>query len=117
MIDKIAIVGAGTMSEAIISGILSKGFLKEEQISVTNKNNQERLNLLQERYQIHCMHDKKETIQGADLIILSVKPYDIKATIGSIKEYIKPGQLIVSVVARSEERRVGKEGRYGWWKC
>src|SRR5690625_7387765 len=99
MIDKIAIVGAGTMSEAIISGILSKGFLKEDQISVTNKKNQERLNLLQERYQIHCMHDKKETIQGADLIILSIKPYDIKVTIDYIKEYIRRGQLIVSLIA------------------
>ncbi|HLS60343.1 MAG TPA: pyrroline-5-carboxylate reductase [Virgibacillus sp.] len=99
MIGKIAIVGAGTMSEAIISGILNKEFLKEEEISVTNKNNQERLNLLQERYGIHSTHDKKETIQDADLIILSVKPYDIKETIDSIKEYIRPGQLIVSVVA------------------
>lgn len=99
MISKIAIIGAGTMSEAIISGIINKGFLKEEQISVTNKDNQERLDLLRQRYQIHCINDKKETIQEAELIILSVKPYDIKTTIDSIKEYIKPGQLIVSVVA------------------
>lgn len=99
MFKKIAFIGAGSMSEAIVSGIINKKVLRSDQIYVTNKNNQERLDRLYERYHIQCDEDKEKVMDEADIIILSMKPYDLKEAVLSLKEYIKPNQLIISVAA------------------
>src|SRR5690625_6190450 len=92
------------MAEAIISGMIQTSFLQREQIFVTNKNNQERLDMLSERYKIQCSQDKADVLTDADVIVLSMKPYDVKVAIHAVKDYIQPHQLVVSVVAgRSEE--------------
>lgn len=99
MFNKIAFIGAGSMSEAFISGIINKEFLKKDQIFVTNHNNLERLNYLKEKYQVQVGHDKQVILKDADLVVLSMKPYDIKSAIESIKPYLSPNQLIISIVA------------------
>lgn len=99
MFKKIAFIGAGSMSEAIISGIINQNVLQSDQIYVTNKNNQERLDRLYERYHIQCDQNKEKVIGEADIIILSMKPYDLKDAVQSLKALIKPNQLIISVVA------------------
>src|SRR5699024_8585432 len=99
MFKKIAFIGAGSMAEAIISGIIQTSFLQKEQIFVTNKNNQERLDKLSAHYQIQCSQDKANVLNDADVIVVSMKPYDVKVAINAVKEYIQPLQLLVSVVA------------------
>ena len=96
---KIAFIGAGSMAEAIISGIVKAQILKEGKIVATNKSNRERLERLEKKYQIQPMMDKEAVIQDTDIIILSTKPYDLKDAIESIKAYIKPNQVIISVIA------------------
>lgn len=99
MVNKISFIGAGSMSEAIIAGITNQNVLDSEKIFVTNKTNKERLSLLYERYHVTCKHDKKVVIQDADIIVLSMKPNDVKDAIQSIKHFIMPHQLVISVVA------------------
>jgi pyrroline-5-carboxylate reductase len=99
MIKKIAFIGAGSMAEAIISGMINSNFIQAEKIIVTNRANQERLNELQEQYQVQCTHDKEKVIKNADIIILSMKPADVKSAIDLIKEYMNSNQLIISVIA------------------
>src|SRR5690554_326201 len=99
MLNKIAFIGAGSMAEAIIAGMTKGNFLKSEQIFVTNRTNQERLDTLHEQYNIQVTHDKEKVITGADIIVLTMKPNDVTSAIDSIKEYIKPNQLIISVIA------------------
>lgn len=99
MFSKIAFIGAGSMAEAIIAGILKQETLQPEQIFVTNKNNKERLAKLHEQYKVQCLHDKQAVIKNADVVILSMKPSDLTMAVQSIKQYIKPKQLVVSVVA------------------
>ncbi|PAV28508.1 pyrroline-5-carboxylate reductase [Virgibacillus profundi] len=99
MNKKIAFVGAGSMAEAIISGIVKSGILKKEQILVTNKSNRERLENIKNKYDVQCILDKETVITEADIVILATKPYDLKESVESIKEFIQPGQLIFSVIA------------------
>lgn len=99
MIKKIAFIGAGSMAEAIISGIVKAEIMKKGKIVATNKNNSERLERLEREYKIQPLMDKEEVMQGADIIILSTKPYDLKNAVASIKAYMKPNQLIISVIA------------------
>ncbi|WP_226038317.1 pyrroline-5-carboxylate reductase ProI [Aquibacillus saliphilus] len=99
MFQKIAFVGAGSIAEAMISGITSKGFLSPEQIGVTNKSSKERLDYLKTKYNINCSSNKKEIITGSDIIILTMKPADISQAIKDIKPYLEKSQLIITVLA------------------
>ncbi|MFA1819613.1 pyrroline-5-carboxylate reductase [Virgibacillus oceani] len=99
MNKKVAFIGAGSMAEAIISGVIYKDILKSDQITVTNKNNQERIKRLEDKYQIQRMENKQVQIKEADIIVLSTKPYDLKEALDVVIDYIKADQLIISVIA------------------
>lgn len=99
MSKKLAFIGAGSMAEAIISGIVKSQILKKGKIVATNKSNRERLERLEQQYQIQPLMDKEAVILDTDIIILSTKPYDLKGAVESIKDYIQPNQLVISVIA------------------
>ncbi|SDK23577.1 pyrroline-5-carboxylate reductase ProI [Sediminibacillus albus] len=99
MFKKVAFIGAGSMAEAIMTGILAKGFLQSEQIWVTNKENKERLERLKNIYHVQCSMDKQKVVVEADVIILSMKPKDITEALHNIRQYIQPNQVVVSVLA------------------
>ncbi len=99
MYRKVAFVGGGAMAEAIIQGVLAKGFVHSEQIWVTNKENRQRLERLHNVYHVNCSMDKQEVIEHSDVIILSVKPKDVATAIENIRDYITESQIVVSVLA------------------
>ncbi len=99
IMKKIAFIGAGSMAEAIISGIVKANIFNKENVIVTNKNNKERMERLEKKYQIQSIADKERVIEGTDIIILATKPYDLEAAVESIRPYIQPEQVIISVIA------------------
>lgn len=99
MVNKVSFIGAGSMAEAIMAGMVNKRFLKKEQIFVSNKENEARLVELQEKYQVIGNTNKAEVIQDADIIILATKPYDVETALNEVKSLIEPHQLIISVIA------------------
>lgn len=98
-VKKIAFIGAGSMAEAIVAGIVNKQFLNSKQIWVTNKDNKARLDEMEEKYSISISQEKSLVLSEADVIILSTKPHDVLAAIESMKPYITKNQLIMSVIA------------------
>lgn len=108
MIKKISFIGAGAMAEAIIAGILQQQILTKEQVFVTNKSDEQRLKILKDTYNIQCLTNKEKVVQGADIIVLSMKPQDVEIAIADIKSYISPDQLIVSVVAGVSTERINE---------
>ncbi len=105
---KIAFIGAGSMAEAIVSGIINKQFMKSEQIWITNKDNQARLDEMKEKYQISISQDKKEVLSEANIIVLSTKPHDIESAIKSLLPYLTKDQLVMSVVAGISTRQIAQ---------
>lgn len=96
---KIAIVGAGSMAEAFISGILENKLIDRQQIWVTNHGNRERLALLEERYGISSTYELGTLFKGADIVMLAMKPKDADTAINHIHEYLTDDMLVVSVLA------------------
>ena len=78
---KLVIIGAGSMAEAFISGILENSLIERKNIWVTNHSNAERLQKLQERYGVSTTYDLNELLTGADMVILSMKPKDVATAI------------------------------------
>jgi pyrroline-5-carboxylate reductase len=96
---KIAIVGAGSMAEAFISGILENGLIERKNVWVTNNSNQARLTHLEERYGIQSSYDLTALFAEADVVMLAMKPKDAASAIGYIREYLSAEMLVVSVLA------------------
>ncbi|MFB7638593.1 pyrroline-5-carboxylate reductase [Peribacillus butanolivorans] len=96
---KIAFIGAGSMAEAIISGLVTQQVIDSENIFVTNKSNDERFDYLTKQYGVTVTRSLQQLLQDANLVVLAVKPKDILETMQSIKEYIHEEMLFISVVA------------------
>src|SRR5699024_213797 len=87
------------MAEAIIAGLLNKRVVNAEQIYVTNKENEARLNELKQAFNVVSLTDKEAVIKGADAVIIATKPYEVVDSLHHIKDYLEEDQLVISVVA------------------
>ncbi|RUL56862.1 pyrroline-5-carboxylate reductase [Lysinibacillus antri] len=96
--QKILFLGAGSMAEALIHGWVEEEVVPAEHIYVTNRSNSERLALLHQKYGVNIL-ENKEDIFSMDLLILAIKPKDVKAAMEDVKDYIGPETAVLSVVA------------------
>jgi pyrroline-5-carboxylate reductase len=96
---KVAFVGAGSMAEAMISGLLQKETLTSEQIIVSNRSDYAKLLRLKGTYGVQIFTCKKALLEDADIVVLAMKPKDVALGLQSIREYIHKEQLIISVIA------------------
>ncbi len=95
----VAFLGAGSMAEAMISGIIDAKKIPSNQIIVSNRSNEARLKQLEEKYGIIGVTKENINYDPIDIIILAMKPKDAEASLTSIKDLLQPNQLILSVLA------------------
>jgi pyrroline-5-carboxylate reductase len=99
---QICFYGAGSMAEAIARGLINKKLVEPNRISMLNRQNEERLNELNERYGVQTIvqgSTNEAYLREADVIFLAMKPKDAAAAIAAIQPLISPKQLIISVIA------------------
>ncbi|HEX6198049.1 MAG TPA: pyrroline-5-carboxylate reductase [Jiangellaceae bacterium] len=92
----IAILGAGGMGEALLSGLLRAG-RRAEDLLVTRRR-VERGQELVDRYGVELVGNA-EAARKADTLIIAVKPQDMAALLDEISSDVHTGQLIVSLAA------------------
>ena len=95
----IGFIGAGSMAEAMISGILSTGKIQNNQIYVSNYSNKERLLQLEKVYGINVVTRENLNIENFDIIVLAMKPKDAETALQSIRNSLQSNQLVLSVLA------------------
>ncbi|MCW3992945.1 MAG: pyrroline-5-carboxylate reductase [Candidatus Bathyarchaeota archaeon] len=95
---KLAVVGAGKMGEAIISGFLKSGEYDPQDIQVFEilKSRREYIG---QTYNVKCVGDSKEAVSFADLTIVAVEPRHMKEALEQIAPAMKPGKIVVSIAA------------------
>jgi pyrroline-5-carboxylate reductase len=94
----IAFLGAGNMSEALISGVVKgKLFLKQRIIATDVR--AERCIEISRKYNIITLEDNKQAVKCADVIILAVKPQQIEALLKEIAPFVKKKSLVISIAA------------------
>jgi pyrroline-5-carboxylate reductase len=96
---KIVIMGAGSIAEALISGMLANEFINSSHIWVTNRNDQSRLSFLQEKYQISSTYDMEKLLLGCEMVILAMKPKDAGLAMLRLGPYLTKSTLLVSILA------------------
>ncbi|WP_342511496.1 pyrroline-5-carboxylate reductase [Sporosarcina sp. FSL K6-1522] len=95
----IVFIGAGSMAEAVIAGIINQGAIEPQNVYVMNKSDDERLISLQNQYGVSIVCKEKEALKKADLIVLATKPKDIQQAMGDIRPLITNQAAILSVIA------------------
>lgn len=96
MSKKIAIIGGGNLGTAIAEGLLKSKFSKPSDIIIT-KRVPSTLKDLKENG-VAISDDNNEAVRNSELIILSVKPFQIKEVIEGIRNDLSRKHIIVSVV-------------------
>jgi pyrroline-5-carboxylate reductase len=99
---RLAFVGAGSMAEATIRGILEKKIAAPEQLYVMNRSDQAKLDRIHTQYGVNVtnqIEQRNSYIQQADVIILCMKPKDVETTFVDLKPLLHDGQLLISVIA------------------
>lgn len=99
MEKNIVFIGSGSMAEAIIAGMLDAKLMDRNQIYVTNKQDEKRLASIRETYGVQVSYDKQALFDLADVVVLAMKPKDLKDSIATIRPLIKENQLVISVIA------------------
>lgn len=94
---KIGIVGVGNMGGAIVEGLLKSGFVKAQEIFVSDRK-ENVLNDMKDKG-VHASEDNILTAREADVIIVAVKPYHIEHVLEEIKPALDPEKILISIVA------------------
>src|SRR5579871_1241517 len=95
---RIGIVGAGTMAEAIIKGLLGKGLCGPDRL-IASAPREERRTFLQYEYGIRTVRANAEAAAGASTVILCVKPQTVPAVLPEIRPVLDADQALISVAA------------------
>ena len=96
---KILFLGAGSMAEAMISGIIEANHIPRTHITVSNHSNKKRLEHLKSTYGINALSRKQLNIAESDIVVLAMKPKDVEEALHSIQQTLQPHQLVLSVLA------------------
>jgi pyrroline-5-carboxylate reductase len=96
---RIFFLGAGSISEAMIKGLLETEAVAPHQITICNRQNAARLAALEAKYRVSVSADKLADLAAADVMLLTVKPFDMAAALGQVGAAIGTHQLVVSVAA------------------
>jgi pyrroline-5-carboxylate reductase len=95
---RVAILGAGTIGESLLRGLLSGGWREPGEI-VATVHGEERAREIEERHGVRVTLSNAEAVTGAALVVIAVKPQDFDVLLGEIGGVLTPEQTVLSVAA------------------
>jgi len=100
--QRIAIIGAGRIGEALLAGLVSSGW---SDIVVTSRR-PERVEELAERHGVDATTVNADAVRGAGIVVIAVKPQDIDALLDDIGDVVTPAQTVLTVAAAIPTARI-----------
>lgn len=100
MKTEIGFIGSGNMAEAIMAGIIKTGLCKAECIIASDKS-KDRIDYLGKSLGIKAASSNKEVFKTSEVIILSVKPQNMKEILEDIRPEANTSEkkIIISIAA------------------
>ena len=86
------------MAEAMVRGLLAKQFLPSANIRCSDPQ-AARVRVLQQRYQVFATQDNHEVLEGADIVVMSIKPQVLREVAQQIHGRFHADQLVISIMA------------------
>ncbi len=94
---RIAFIGAGNMAASLIGGLRAQG-VDADSIRASDPGAETRGKIAAE-HGITVFADNAEAVDGADVVLIAVKPQAMKAVCEALRPSLKPNQLVVSIAA------------------
>mgnify|MGYP006309545979 CR=1 FL=1 len=101
----ITIIGAGNMGTAILAGIVRNGLTDPELVRATGLR-REHLDAIHREYGVTTMLDNPAAIEGADVVMLCVKPQHLEQVLQELDNRLHPKTLVISIVAGARLERL-----------
>ncbi|MEK7235186.1 MAG: pyrroline-5-carboxylate reductase [Nitrospirota bacterium] len=96
--QRIALIGAGNMAEAVLAGLLHGGQLAPTQFIASDIAQARRADFTR-TYTVTTTSHNREAVEGAQVILLAVEPQVLDEVLADIAPAVGPSQLVVSVAA------------------
>lgn len=94
---KLTFIGAGNMASAIIRGLLAQGM--PAQAMTATGIDPDALAALRSELGIHTSGDNAQAVRGSDIVVLAVKPQQLREVCHGLREAIAHQPLIISIAA------------------
>jgi pyrroline-5-carboxylate reductase len=94
---KIAIVGCGTIGEALLGGLLASGSVAKGDLVATARR-PERAAEVAQRHGVRATTDNRDAIAGADVVLICVKPQLAAELVPALADALA-GKLVISTCA------------------
>ena len=95
---RISFIGGGVMAEAMIKGILQAGLANPQDVRV-GEPVEERRHHLTETYGLSALSTNREVLDGAGLVVLSVKPQSLTEVMADLGPGLNSGHVVLSIIA------------------
>lgn len=96
--SRIALIGAGVMAESIVSGLAADEMITPSQIVASHPREDRRIQLAA-KHGITVLESNQEAVQGADLVLLTIKPQVMLAVMAELSTVLQEGQTVISIAA------------------
>lgn len=98
MKQRIAFIGGGNMGRSLLGGLIAKGTAAAQLVAADP--NAPTLQSLKTQYGIRTASDNAEAVRDADVVVLAVKPQELRNVVSSLREQIlRTRPLLISVAA------------------
>ena len=98
MNKRLAVLGAGKIGGILLRAFLEQKLVQPKRVHATVRH-AEKARALARQLGITASTDNRAAVHNADIVLLAVKPQAVREILEEIKPEMKPGKLIVSVVA------------------
>jgi len=95
---RVAIVGAGVMAEAMITGLLADRAVVADHLAASHPRRDRRENLA-ERHGITVVAKNADALRDADIVVLAVKPQMLARVMRDVGPALTESQVVLSIVA------------------
>ncbi len=96
--EKLGVIGVGNMGASILEGLLSKKLMKPAQIMVYDRD-LGKARFFAKKNKVHLAESNRDLVQKSDLVLLAIKPQDLRDTAQEFKQEMRSSQVLLSILA------------------
>jgi pyrroline-5-carboxylate reductase len=95
---RLAVLGAGKVGSILLRALLEGGLISPEDACATVQH-ADHAKQLASSLKTQVSTDNVEAVRGADVVLICLKPQQIKVVLEQVRDVVTPGQLFISVAA------------------
>jgi len=94
---KVGFVGVGNMGMAIVAGLISRRLIDKSHLWIYDKD-QQKTDYAKKQFGVHASSSVEELLQLVEVVILAIKPQDLSAVVGQLKN-AERNMVFISILA------------------